>query len=499
MVDAPAPDAAPEPAQALTPANQNPWYVLATLHGEQPEGATHGAFDKEIHAKNRLTWNKWAAGALSQKQRDILRERHEDSGQPVFSEQELTPYTAKEMVALKRRWRRQWTDRNPSQPVVPLPDPSQFVDYSSVHFDRPIIWEGIFSTRIIHFTGAKFSRDAILSNSLFFEFADFRGVEFYGYTSFCDIKFCRNAWFEKRNFFKHAHFTDSIFQSVWFESTIFHRSVDFRRSSFSDIACYTDVTFLNYAQFSEVDFFGDVWFSRSTFSNDAWFASATFTGEAWFGNAKLQSSTSFADARFILNPPLFHGATLHEGTQWHGARWPVPPDDAAQAQEHIYAYERLKQEMERLKKHDDELQFFEREMRCRRVVEGWSTPAGLLNRAYDLFSGYGRSIFRPMLGLLATFVLGIAAMVQAACWPGRAGSCPAILTLDSPFIAFKQATLLSFANMLAPLNVRKDFFDADMLAGLSGWLKIVGGLQTLLALAFAFLIGLALRNRFRLR
>ncbi len=259
------------------------------------------------------------------------------------------------------------------------------------------------------------------------------------------------------------------------------------------------MTFLEYAQFSDADFLSDVWFSRSTFSGDAWFASATFAGEAWFGNAKLQSSTSFADARFILNPPLFHGATLHEGTQWHGARWPAPPDDAAPAQEHIYAYERLKQEMERLKKHDDELQFFEREMRCRRVVEGKRSAAGLLNLAYDCLSGYGRSIFRPVLGLVVTFVLGILVMANTVGWPRKCWYCAASVVSDGAWSAIKQAALLSFANMLAPLNVRKDFFDADMLAGLPGWLKMFAGLQTLLALAFAFLIGLALRNRFRLR
>ncbi len=76
MVDAPAPEAAPEPAQALTPANQNPWYVLATLHGEQPEGATHESFHKKIHAKNRLTWNKWAAGALRARPERVERLGH---------------------------------------------------------------------------------------------------------------------------------------------------------------------------------------------------------------------------------------------------------------------------------------------------------------------------------------------------------------------------------------------------------------------------------------
>jgi hypothetical protein len=36
-------------------ANDNPWYCLATLHGEQP----FGQWDKELAEKNCLTWNRW--------------------------------------------------------------------------------------------------------------------------------------------------------------------------------------------------------------------------------------------------------------------------------------------------------------------------------------------------------------------------------------------------------------------------------------------------------
>lgn len=558
MVDEPAPDAAPEPVQALTPANQNPWYVLATLHGEQ-QGTKYRAFDKDVHAKNRLTWNRWASGALCEEQRRALRERHDAAGQRVYSEEELAPHTPKEIAAIKRRWRREWTRRNPSLPVAALPDPSQMVECKNLYFDNIVCWDFfIFPCQlntdmatyssVVTFKGASFFGGFKSTNANYIGGSLFEGVSFFCIVNFSDSNFKQSAsftnvifsdcvWFSNAKFSSKSNFYKSVFDFAFFNETIFggsayfidveFRSVaQFRRTTFSGDAQFGSATFLCDAEFQAAAFLGNTVFQDATFSCDAKFENATisgdamfqmaiFSGDASFENVRLQSSTSFARARFTLHPPRFHGASLHEGTEWHGVQWPPAPGDAEAAQRHVYAYERLKQEMERLKKHDDELQFFEREMRCRRMVEDQHLPAerlkrvifllkgdgwsGLLNRAYDCFSGYGRSILRPTLGLIATFVLGIAAMMQAACWPGRAGSCPAILTLDSPFIALKQATLLSFANMLAPLNVRKDFFDAKMLAELSGWLKIVGGLQTLLALGFAFLIGLALRNRFRLR
>jgi hypothetical protein len=38
---------------------------------------------------------------------------------------------------------------------------------------------------------------------------------------------------------------------------------------------------------------------------------------------------------------------MHEATEWHGPSWPKPPQDKGAAQEQVYAYERLKLEMER--------------------------------------------------------------------------------------------------------------------------------------------------------
>jgi len=47
---------APETPEGLRPANENPWYILMTLYGEQ-EGEE---IDWELHEKNRRAWNAWA-------------------------------------------------------------------------------------------------------------------------------------------------------------------------------------------------------------------------------------------------------------------------------------------------------------------------------------------------------------------------------------------------------------------------------------------------------
>jgi len=76
----------------------------------------------------------------------------------------------------------------------------------------------------------------------------------------------------------------------------------------------------------------------------------------------MKAETSFEGATFKTVPPKFFGAKLHEGTVWRGIQWPRAPKEAREAGRFVDAYERLKLEMDRLKKHEDELDFFAREM-----------------------------------------------------------------------------------------------------------------------------------------
>src|ERR1700749_4938237 len=73
---------------ALRPANENPWYCLATLYGELPEEGEwrrKESFGKwpedrilrdldveEIVNKNRTAWNRWAASKMSDVERSSL-------------------------------------------------------------------------------------------------------------------------------------------------------------------------------------------------------------------------------------------------------------------------------------------------------------------------------------------------------------------------------------------------------------------------------------------
>jgi hypothetical protein len=458
MSDAPAAtDTAEKPVPR--PANENPWYLLATLHGEQPKGIERWNFNEELHAKNRQAWNRYMATFARPDVLEAARALKNADGSPRIPPEDLQPLDEDGMADLRKKFRGrgggEW--------------PEGLINFSKTAFTRAVICNGLWFAQHVNFGDTTFSRGAV-----------FDSATFAGSAEFSSATFSRGAVFGSATFAGDAEFDSATFSgAAWFDNATFSGSANFSSATFSREAGFDSATFSGFANFSS-----------ATFSGSAEFSSATFSNVVRFENAKFQSSTSFAGAEFVKSPPKFHGATLHEGTQWHGVEWPKKLPNREEAQQHVYNYERLKQEMERLKKHEDELIFFAREMRAKRIVDGEWSAAGLLNWAYDAFSAYGRSVARPALGFAVTLLLGA---VPIALWMG--GARPDCFWLHK----LKNALWMSTANMLAPLNFRKDFFDADMLAALPFWMKLLSSGQTILGPFFLFLIGLALRNRFRLR
>jgi hypothetical protein len=212
-------------------------------------------------------------------------------------------------------------------------------------------------------------------------------------------------------------------------------------------------------------------------------------------------------------------------------RWPPRPGDAHDAGKFVDAYERLKLEMDRLKKHEDELDFFALEMQSRRVLCGdWQMvpkvtllgvtirfplripelifapspqglfagfpplkvrerkvsvylpSAGLPIALYGLLCDYGRSYMRPIYAILVNITAGALPL-----WP------------HFGFTKFDKAVGLSLSNTFGVLGFRKEFVLPKTIEELSDLLAVIAALQTLAGAIFLFLFGLALRNRFRMK
>jgi hypothetical protein len=278
---------------------------------------------------------------------------------------------------------------------------------------------------------------------------------------FNDVKFC-----------KHTEFTGSTFRDlVSFSHTTFLDVVDFNGASFMDIADFNNITFCSETDFKETVFHG---FVR--------FVNTTFVGE-----------TDFTRASFNFEPPMFFNAKLHQGTVWRDVSWPIPSrDDDIDPGRFVDAYACLKLEMDRLKKHEDELDFFALEMQSRRwLVSFWHS---ILIWLYGLFCDYGRNYSRPLASLAITVIAGAIPF-----WWYFSVSTPPIFAHAVPTLSSVQALGLSFANTFNVLGIRKDFVDPEIIGTFPGWMKALAVTQTIIGVVMLFLFSLALRNRFRMR
>ena len=434
-------------------AKDNPWYRLATLNGEP------SSRDDEVAAKNRVVWNRWMASRLSEGFKATLLEKG-------WTSEELTPFTGDEL-----------RDIETSTGLLMSENDDYYVmDFSNTEFEA-----SFFAFRFI-FPFITFDRSAFVErtsfeNAIFTDHAAFENATFPGGVKFASATFAGAARFERTTFTADARFERATFASgVSFENATFAMGAHFESATFTGYIYFESATFTGYVHFERATFTGPLpaYFRSATFTGLANFGSAifaagahferaTFTDRATFINAEMKDVTAFDDVTFAWPPQCFN-TKLHEGTIWHGVRWPAPPRDAARARQFVNAYERLKLEMDKLKKHGDELDFFALEQQCRRVVLGrWKgSPIAI----YGFLSDYGRSYARPLLLLSIAVVLGV---VPLRAHFGGGWSFAAFT--DHSFTG--AGLLLSFANTLSALGIRKELIDAGLLQGLPVWLKAV--------------------------
>jgi hypothetical protein len=502
----------------LQPAEQNPWYLLATLYGVPERN------DEKRQAENRVAWNRYSASKLHNDERNLLVGRVDPA--------ELRPFKKGELEGVRQQFQqRAGTDQ------IEMPDSILGYSFRGCHFDQDVFFIKYVFFMAADFGNAVFRYGAHFPDAIFLGPTDFSCAKFSGdaifvratfsrYSSptFANATFSGNANFSSAIFSEHAYFTNSAFSSTAdFTSTAFSNNADFNSARFSQNANFTSAAFSGTADFTRTAFSGKVDFNNARFSQNANFTSAAFSGTAdftrtafsskadfscatfcregsftgsvfsgdanfhraefhgdtIFTNSELKAPTNFENSRFLQSPPRFHGAKLHEGTVWRYVAWPRVPADPTKVGPFIDAYERLKLEMDRLKKHEDELRFFAEELKCRRVergqLGGW--PFG----AYAVLCNYGQSYMRPFFWLLAVIVVGAVQFWPALNWD------------------FLLSLALSAANTLAALGLRKELTDPDTLRALSRWQLLFSGAQMVIGPILLFLIGLGLRNRLRMK
>jgi len=386
--------------------------------------------------------------------------------------EELEPLAGDEALALFREGKDAWNawasdPENRGRPVsfdnakFP-PDKEGLIDFNGFVFPG-YAWfhDAVFNAQI-QFNGVTFEDGALFAK------ATFRGnVNFYKPT------FNGSVMFDDANFEGHTAFIEATFDgTVQFGRVRFKGNADFNRTTFEEVAWFDEAMFNSAASFQ-----------GTTFKKKAQFDRATFKWRPWFDGASFEDVVFLEDSEF-LEVPDFRRTTFEKGVNLN--RMAVSPGrvnvDSADK------YRRLKKIAVEGKDHDREQYFFACELRAKR---GFETRGLALvpNYLYEWTSDFGRSVWRPVLWLADVWLY-----FGLLYWwlSGRE-----IEDLGYGF-SYSASKLFPFIGASREMfsEARDTLFGKNAEVGLS--VSSLSAIEGFLGIVFIFLIGLALRNRFRI-
>lgn len=260
--------------------------------------------------------------------------------------------------------------------------------------------------------------------------ADFSGFDFPGTAVFENASFKYDAWFSCANFKGGAWFSITDFKGdAWFENTDFNGGTNFISALFKYNARFISAKFKGDASFVSATFEGYANFEDSVFERTADFTVASAVSAFNLHRAVFRETPEFAQVSFSEAPRLDNlciGPRRFRHRITHAVKWfrqrrfavklrilgimsrreaallaveipacliAVFKGDADQADR----WRSLKRLAVQGHNHAQEQRFFREELRARRWVEDrpWHV-AYFFGYLYQIFSGFGRSVAKPL-------------------------------------------------------------------------------------------------------
>ncbi len=232
--------------------------------------------------------------------------------------------------------------------------------------------------------------------------------------------------------------------------------------------------------------FGDgdclVNFIRTTFGDNTSFRGASFAGITFFDDATFSQVPDFQQTHFDHDISMERMSVAYkQETTSRFLKKAARSEDAS-------CFRRLRRMAAEAKDHARELVFFAQETRARygHELNAFQYFPFLL---YHWFSDFGRSLWRPALGLVAFWILAAEGLYHSRyCMSGaRFDAYMLSLSNTMPFLSWGQSVRPDYLTTLYGETISQHPTVSVIMYG-----------QGFLSLIFIFLIGLALRNKLRL-
>ena len=322
----------------------------------------------------------------------------------------------------------------------------------------------------LDFSGSKFLKNASFSNMFLRDLLNFERTNFEGDAEFINIE-ARTFTAANANFTNHTVLNEcKVRETASFERTFFGGSIDFESSLF----------------------FGETNFRKSIFEDQTFFDRAVFSSVLNFKSCRFLSQVSFTETCFSKYFPNFKNCIFKENVTFSASHPFWPPISTRATREARNSLNTIRHLVSKQGFIEDEHYFFRREMAL-------AARLGTLRQRlpywlFGLLSDFGNSIHRPGWALLITWFMGFASYLGYLCWPQNTEALSCEI-----FGSTSKAAGFSFSNVFGFLGFNRLYFSPEELFALPTVLKVIAASQTVAGAILIFLLGLGLRNRFRLK
>jgi len=243
----------------------------------------------------------------------------------------------------------------------------------------------------------------------------------------------------------------------------------------------------NYLVFMDRTFFQSITtVKKCVFHGTCQIRQVTFSQYVEFINCEFLDRTDFEKTTFVV-PPRFNGSLLNSQTQFPTESYfnVLKTKDKTFINVHIAAFQLLKSESSKLLDRRTQGMFFSLEQKYLRQSNRMSCFDKMLSLGYQMSSNYGRSILRPILLLMFTFILFtvIYSCIQSS-------TISPSLSIDWDIVI--KSSRYSLANIFLPFKLILQ----DQLNDQIG-IVLLSIVQSLISLSFIALTLLSMRWNFR--
>lgn len=294
-----------------------------------------------------------------------------------------------------------------------------------------------------------------------------------------------------------------------FRSSVFKFDARFMYCSFSSHVDFDSSSFQGNADFRMCEFFGKTFFMATEFLSGAYFSSCRFGGIVSFSQAKLIKNSVIDFRQTVFNNmPLLDQFFVDD---LHASFFNL---------ENSSKFRALKQIAQANNNHWLEVQYQALELRCARALSSDSLTflqriqhlwRHFPNYAFDWLSGYGVSIKKPIRAWLLVTVL--CCLVQYGSVKNKVAPyyhfcstslvCKVSDRSNTTPVSWNEALQFHFSPSIPSFlndnfylkELRQNYYKDGRIPALSRFVRLIQSLMTYVCL---FLVGLALRNRFKL-